>query len=249
MIKQTITYTDFNDEEVTEDFYFNFTLLEIVEQIEVNKLEEKMSLLTKTNDGPGAYRIFKGIVLDAYGHKTPDGRQFKKNPDIRAEFESSPAISEMIISFLQDEALGVAFLSGLLPKDKMEQALAKAEAKKSGTAGIQPAQPVPTAQNVAQIPTGYMPQDATAAAETERTGPLTPVPTDTPMTTADKRQYTNEELEAIAGVPGGVPSSPETQVTDIEGEPSDEQVLAMNPQELAQKGLLMRAYQLKSQQA
>lgn len=238
MLKQTITYEDLNGEEVTEDFYFNFTLLEVIEQIEVNGLEKKMKDLTLTEDGPGAYKIFKELVLDAYGHRTPDGRGFNKSPEIRAEFENSLAISEMIIGFLSDQALGVAFVGGLLPPDKFNRAIERVKAKNNASAGVHAPQQVPVAPPV----TTGQDEDVTAAADTRIQG-AQPVQTDVTLSTAEKRQYTQEELDALTGQPGTVPMAPDQPAA----EPTDAEVLAMTPQELASKGLLMRAYQLKTQ--
>lgn len=242
MLKQTITYEDLNGEEVTEDFYFNFTLLEVIEQIEVNGLEKKMKDLTLTEDGPGAYKIFKELVLDAYGHRTPDGRGFNKSPEIRAEFENSLAMSEMIIGFLSDQALGVAFVGGLLPPDKFQRAIERVKAKTTGTAGVHIPQQVPVAPTLQSVPTGQD-EDTTAAADNRIQG-AQPVETDVTMSTAEKRQYTQDELDAITGQKGTVPTGPDTPAA----EPTDAEVLAMTPQELASKGLLMRAYQLKTTQ-
>lgn len=234
MLKQTITYIDFEDREITEDFYFNFTLLELIEQIEVKGLEKRMHTLTQTQDGPGAYKIFKEIVLDAHGKRSEDGRSFLKTPEIRAEFEGSAAISEMIIEFLQDESLGVAFIGGLLPREKMDVAIARAQARRS-TAGVHgaPSAPVAPAQNP------NMPErvqtDETAASETR----ITPVPQTgalSDMTTSEKRMYSTEELRFLGDQDPNMPTRVYT----------DEDVLAMDPQELSRLGLLERAYRLKA---
>lgn len=239
MIKQTITYTNAFDDEVTEDFYFNFTLMELVEQLEVNGLQEKMDTLVKTENGPEAYKIFKTIVIDAYGVRTAEGG-FDKSPDVRRKFEANMGLSEMIIGFLQDEGLGVAFVQGLLPKDKMDAALARAQARQEAinptpglhvapTPQVQPT-PITTPVTVAPVPA----TDETAAYE-NRTQPVPQTGAVADMSTAEKRQYTAEELQHLSQKPA------EVVYTDAE-------VLAMDPQELVKKGLMMRAYQLKSSQ-
>lgn len=130
MLKKTITYEDFNGKMLTEDFYFHMTKLDLVElelQFE-GGLDAKIKELTRTTDGPAAYQIFKDIVLNAYGEKSPDGRRFVKTPEVRANLEFSPALGELIISFLEDPQKAAEFTSSLLPKSLVDEA--KREAAK-----------------------------------------------------------------------------------------------------------------------
>lgn len=116
MLKKTITYDDYNGNEITEDFYFNFTKLEIMEkELELGGLEETVRRLSATTDAPAAYAIFKDLVLAAYGKKSEDGRQFIKSPELLKEFEQSPASSELIIEFLNNPDSGAQFIEGTLP--------------------------------------------------------------------------------------------------------------------------------------
>lgn len=250
MLKQTVKYKDFNDQPVEEDFYFNFSMLEMVEQVEIHQIHERMQKLTRTNDATGAYSLFKQLVLDAYGEKSLDGKKFRKSPEIRADFEASAAISELIISFLSDAEAGIAFVRGVLPQDMLDIATAEANRKEQEklNAGVQPVGVAPQNPPGPLTPARHLgvvePEDHVAAAETERERPGTPLDQGVTMSTAEKRQYTSEELDAIQGVPGTVPPAPRHPDTY-----TDEEILAMSPQELNQKGLLMRAYNLKAGQA
>lgn len=249
MLKQTIKYKNFNEEDVTEDFYFNFTMLEMIEQVEIHHVNEKMDKLVNTNDGAGAYMLFKGIVLDAFGIKSPDGRTFDKSPAIRHDFENSAAISELIISFLQDADKGIAFIRGVLPQQMLDAAVQAVEAKQSEEAAAKPQRPglqqltqeyvAPKGPELRSVPTEapLEVEEVTAAADTRVEG-RQPVDRGVEMTTSEKRMYTQAELDAIQGEPGTVPVAPK--------EYSDAEVLAMDPQELTKKGLLMRAYKLKT---
>ena len=120
MLKKSITYDDLNGIEVTDDFYFSFTQLELLElDLEVGGIEDVIRELSATTDGKRAYKLFKDVILAAYGEKSDDGRRFMKvdpqgNP-LKYNFEGSPALSVMIIEFLQDPNLGAEFLRGTLP--------------------------------------------------------------------------------------------------------------------------------------
>lgn len=260
MLKQTVKYKDFDGNEVEEDFYFNFSMLEMVEQVEIHKVHERMQKLTRTNDASGAYSLFKQLVLDAYGEKSMDGKKFHKSETIRADFEASAAISELIIGFLSDAEVGIAFVRGVLPQEMLDIATAQVNAKEQET--LNPQAGTQTLRSVASTPGGsahvapnlVRAEDSAhvAAAEAERERPGTPLDQGVTMSTAEKRQYTSEELDAIQGVPGTVPVAPTlSPISQVMSEGSssysDEEVLAMSAQELNQKGLLMRAYSLKTQ--
>lgn len=266
MLKQDITYQNFNGDEVTESFYFNFTMLEMIEQVEVHAVNQKIQRLTETEDGAGAYLLFKGIVLDAYGVKSEDGRLFEKSPALRHQFETSAAISELIISFLTDSEKGIAFIRGVLPQDMLNAAVQAAEARQAAEAANAPVAPgIHQAAKLTSVPTPppvpaprinpdlaspdtHLDEETTAAAEKGQRNPGTPVDMGVAMSTSEKRMYTQEELEAINGVPGTVP----TQATQATGGPvgrseySDEEVLAMSTEELVARNLLQRAYVLKT---
>lgn len=262
MLKQTIQYVNFNDETVTEDFYFNFTMLEMIEQVEIHQVNKKIETLTATEDGAGAYLLFKGIVLDAYGVKSEDGKNFDKTPEIRHSFETSAAISELIISFLTDADKGIAFIRGVLPQDMLDSAVSAVEAKRAAEAAAAPQQPglqqiAPLAQAPVAPPTPVSPirpvetpvfDDSDTAANREgQRDPAVPVDMGVTMTTSEKRMYSQEELDAIQGVPGTVPPTPTTDDGPTgQSEYSDDEVLAMSTDELVAKNLLQRAYVLKT---
>jgi hypothetical protein len=139
MLKQDITYEDYNGDTVTEPFYFNMTKLELLELNEAldGGLEGQLTKLSATTNSTEAYYIFKQIVLDAYGVKSEDGKRFIKSKELTAEFEQSPALSELIISFLQDPDLSAKFVEGVLPA-KMVAATKEIQAPPSIETGEKP---------------------------------------------------------------------------------------------------------------
>lgn len=145
MLKKTITYDDYNDESRTEDFYFNFTKLELIE-LDVKfdgGLEGHISKLMQTQSGKDAYYLFKDIVLSAYGVKSADGKHFEKSPELRAQFESSPALAEMILEFLSNPQAGAQFIEACLPSKLVAEA--KALAEKTNPQQQLPLPPMPVA--------------------------------------------------------------------------------------------------------
>ena len=63
MLKKTITYTDYNGSERTEDFYFNLTKAEIMEMemSTTGGLTEMINRIVAAQDAPAIISIFKEI--------------------------------------------------------------------------------------------------------------------------------------------------------------------------------------------
>lgn len=120
MLKKTITYTDYNGDERTEDFYFNLTKLECME-LEFGDfgngatLSESITTLMHSNDMGKAIEIIKRFALLAYGVKSPDGKRFIKNDDVREEFEQSPAFEELYWDLVTNVDKAADFFNGIIP--------------------------------------------------------------------------------------------------------------------------------------
>lgn len=135
MLKKTITYTDYNGEKRTEDFYFNLSKAELIE-MQANadgKLEDNYKKIITKKKPSEIYNAFKEIVLMSYGEKSEDGKRFKKSKELSEEFSQTEAFSELITEFMTDENSASSFVNGILssidvPKDRMESAVAEAKA-------------------------------------------------------------------------------------------------------------------------
>jgi len=119
MLKETITYIDFNGVERTEDFYFNFTKAELAEMelMQEGGMQEYLQKIIAAKDQQTLVGVFKELVLAAYGEKSEDGRKFIKNAQIREEFECTEAYSELFMRFATDEQAAIAFFKGVVPAD------------------------------------------------------------------------------------------------------------------------------------
>lgn len=117
MIKETITYTDYNGVERTEDFYFNLTKAEVTEmQLQTEGgLSEMIERIVKAQDVPQIVGIFKTIILKAYGVKSADGRRFIKNDQLRDEFSQTEAYSQLFMTLATDADKAADFVNGVLP--------------------------------------------------------------------------------------------------------------------------------------
>lgn len=118
MFKKTVTYTDFNDVERTEDFYFNLTKAEVLElQLgTTGGFSEMLHRIIDAKDTPQLVKIFKDLVLKAYGEKSPDGKRFIKNDEIAEAFSQTNAYSEIFMELATDAEAASAFVEGITPK-------------------------------------------------------------------------------------------------------------------------------------
>lgn len=132
MLKKTITYTDYNGTERKEDFYFNLTKAEIMEMElgTTGGFAEMIQRVIDAQDGPTIIKIFKDLVLKAYGEKTADGKRFVKSKEISDAFAQTEAYSSLFMELATDAKAAAEFVNGIIPAD-MKDAVAK-EAAKNG---------------------------------------------------------------------------------------------------------------------
>lgn len=118
MIKWPITYTDYNGETRTEDFYFNLNKAELMEMnLNANgALEEYYKRLVDLHDGKQIAEEYKNLILKAYGEKSLDGRRFIKSAQLRDEFEQTEAFVELYMQLATEEGAAARFIEGVLPK-------------------------------------------------------------------------------------------------------------------------------------
>lgn len=119
MLKKTITYTDYNGVQRTEDFYFNLTKAELMEmEMSTNGgFAEMVTKIVNSQDAPAIIKIFKDLVLKAYGEKTADGKRFVKSPEISEAFSQTEAYSILFMELATDADAATKFVNGIVPAD------------------------------------------------------------------------------------------------------------------------------------
>lgn len=117
MLTKTITYTDFNDNERTEDFYFHLSEREIMNLHTRydGGLDGAIEAMVQANDIHELLAILQEIILMSYGVKSADGKSFIKSDEVKQQFEYSAAFSELYLELLSDEQNAVDFIKNLLP--------------------------------------------------------------------------------------------------------------------------------------
>ena len=118
MIKWPITYTDYNGEEHTEDFYFNLSKAEVIEMdiMRNGAYGAYLQNMVANRDGEKIATEFKKIIQKSYGVKSPDGRRFIKNQEVLDAFIQSEAYSELYMQLATEPGAAEKFVEGVLPK-------------------------------------------------------------------------------------------------------------------------------------
>ena len=126
MLKKTITYTDFNDVERTEDFYFNLTKAEIMEmEMSVpGGLGGMIQKIVSAQDAPALIKLFKELILKAYGEKSADGKRFIKNVELSEAFAQTEAYSILFMELATDDKAASEFITKIIHID-VQKELAK----------------------------------------------------------------------------------------------------------------------------
>lgn len=125
MLKKTITYTDYNGVERTEDFYFNLSKAEVIE-MEMSVSGGLMGMIDRVvsaQDTPSIVKIFKDLVLKAYGEKSPDGKRFVKSDELRTAFSQTEAYSTLFMELATDADAAANFVNGIIPAVPNQEAV------------------------------------------------------------------------------------------------------------------------------
>jgi hypothetical protein len=124
MLKKTMTYEDFNGVERTENFYFNLSKAEVLEMEMSTEggLAEQIQKIVDAKDQVQIIKLFKELILKAYGEKSDDGRRFKKSKEISEAFAQTEAFSQLFMELATDADAAAAFVNGIVPVDVSKQA-------------------------------------------------------------------------------------------------------------------------------
>lgn len=123
MLKKTIKYSDYNGNEREEDFYFNLTKAEVME-MEMSTsggLAEMIQNVVQAQDAPAIIKIFKDLILKAYGEKSLDGKRFMKVNDagvpLSIAFSQTEAYSQLFMELATDADKAAEFVNGIIPQN------------------------------------------------------------------------------------------------------------------------------------
>lgn len=123
MITKTIKYTDYNGVEREENFLFNLSKAELMEMEmgTVGGLAETIKKIIETQDSPSIIKLFKDLILKAYGEKSSDGKRFIKVNDegvpLSVGFSQTEAYSQLFMELATNAEEASKFVNGIIPVD------------------------------------------------------------------------------------------------------------------------------------
>lgn len=117
MLKETITYTDFDGNPRTEDLYFHLSPAEMTQlQFSVpGGLKNKLEEAKQKQDGTAMMKFFVKIVEMSYGIKSGDGRRFEKSKEIYNDFSQTNAYVEFFMKLVTDQNFSKNFVDRVFP--------------------------------------------------------------------------------------------------------------------------------------
>lgn len=125
MYKKTIECTDFDGNKIKDDCYFNFTKAEILEfdNSELGGMEQYIERIQKEKDNTKLFKLFKDLILKAYGEKSQDGRRFIKSEEKAIEFSQTEAYSELVMELVSDADAAAEFVNSVCASVLKDQKL------------------------------------------------------------------------------------------------------------------------------
>ena len=119
MLKKTIEYTDYNDVARKEDYWFHLSKAELMEmELGVTGgYTEMINKIISTQDVPSLIKIFKELILKAYGEKSADGKRFIKSDELATAFSQTEAYSSLFMELATNDVAAAEFVKGIIPSD------------------------------------------------------------------------------------------------------------------------------------
>ena len=71
--------------------------------------------IIETQDSPAIIKIFKDLILKAYGEKSPDGKRFMKSAERSEAFAQTEAYSNLFMELATDADAAAKFVNGITP--------------------------------------------------------------------------------------------------------------------------------------
>lgn len=141
MYIKPITYEDFDGNKRTEDFMFNMSEGELMEMhlSTTGGLDQVVRRIISNQDTPSLFKIFKDLILNAYGVKSMDGRRFEKIDEhgrpLKIQFEQTPAYSVLLMEMINDSDKAVEFITNIMPAHLRDKALEESKKFADGLPG------------------------------------------------------------------------------------------------------------------
>jgi hypothetical protein len=124
VLKKTITYKDFDNVEVTDDFYFHISKSELIKlQVSAGEgFRDYLMNVVKSGDGAKIIEEFERILRMAYGIRSADGKSFLKTPGAFEAFYGTDAYDQLFMELVTDAKASGEFINAIMPAGLVEEA-------------------------------------------------------------------------------------------------------------------------------
>ncbi len=139
MFEKQIEFTDFFGNKKVEKRYFNLSEAEILDAQFDSKGDFSMLIqgIANTKDQDTLGKLFKEIILRSYGEPSADGVYFNKSKEIRDRFENSALYNALYMELLFNADKASEFINKVIPVDKLQDIVGKAESKKAELTAVE----------------------------------------------------------------------------------------------------------------
>ena len=134
MLKQTVEYTDFDENKQIEILYFNLTKSELADNLHLQTdLEElqrafqgvKRDLIA--DEIKKIIKLVKTFMRLSYGVRSADGKRFVKTEEQWTEFTQTAAYDAFLFGLFEFPNRALEFMTGIMPKDIRDRAREEGE--------------------------------------------------------------------------------------------------------------------------
>ena len=130
MITKTITYVDFNGVKRTEEHLFHISQADALEleMSEEGGLRAMIKQIVAAQSQPKIFKLFKKVILTAYGEKSADGKRFVKSEEISTAFSQTGAYNALVVELTSNANAAADFFNSLVNTMEVTEANANAVA-------------------------------------------------------------------------------------------------------------------------
>ena len=133
MFKKTITFTDFNDNTQTQDFYFHMSKEQLLGMAaDSNEMMARIQRIIDAKNGAAILQELRELIKMSCGVRSEDGSRFIKTPEAQSTLLDSPAYDELLMELATDENACVNFVNQLLP-EKLQKEMQEQLGKQKGS--------------------------------------------------------------------------------------------------------------------
>ncbi len=129
MLKKTITFENFEGDQLSRDYYFSLTKAQILRmnlqnmvldengEPDVNSFKEQLEAIIKSKSGRVIIDTFEDIIAKAYGERDPDGITFHRSEELSRRFMNTKAYDALFVELVTDAKAAAEFVNGIMPQN------------------------------------------------------------------------------------------------------------------------------------